>query len=96
MGYDKMAVVDSNLKVHGVENLRVVDASIMPSITNGNIYAPVMMIAEKAADLILGNTPLAPSDAGFYKHESKKGKKKTVSKSKTVSKKSASKKRSKK
>nr|MDA3822232.1 choline dehydrogenase [Bacteroidales bacterium] len=54
MGYDDMAVVDAELKVHGIENLRVVDASIMPLVTNGNIYAPVMMIAEKAADIILG------------------------------------------
>jgi choline dehydrogenase len=68
MGYDDMAVVDSELKVHGIKNLRVVDASVFPSITNGNIYAPVMMVAEKAADLILGNSLEPPSAAGFYKH----------------------------
>ncbi|MFP4657976.1 MAG: choline dehydrogenase [Desulfonatronovibrionaceae bacterium] len=67
MGYDEMSVVDADLKVHGVENLRVVDASIMPEITNGNIYAPVMMIAEKAADIILGNTPERPLDVGYYR-----------------------------
>ncbi len=76
MGYDKMAVVDADLKVHGIDNLRVVDASVMPSITNGNIYAPVMMIAEKAADIILGNTPEAPSKAEFYKYKPAKNKKK--------------------
>ena len=68
MGKGEMAVVDPRLQVHGIEGLSVVDASVMPSITNGNIYAPVMMIAEKAADLILGNTPLPPSAAGFYRH----------------------------
>lgn len=69
MGLDDMAVTHPDtLKVHGVEGLRVVDASVMPYVTNGNIYSPTMMIAEKAADLILGNTPLAPSTAPFYKH----------------------------
>ena len=68
MGEDEMAVLDGRFRVHGVENLRVVDASSMPSITNGNIYAPVMMIAEKAADEILGNTPLPPLNVDFYRH----------------------------
>ena len=48
------------MRVHGLDGLRVVDASAMRYVTNGNIYAPVMMLAEKAADLILGNTPLPP------------------------------------
>jgi choline dehydrogenase len=71
MGFDEMAVVDpDNMNVHGLEGLKIVDASVMPYVTNGNIYAPVMMVAEKAADLILGNTPLPPSKASFYKHDS--------------------------
>jgi choline dehydrogenase len=70
MGIDDAAVVDpASMRVHGLEGLRVVDASVMPYVTNGNIYAPTMMIAEKAADLILGVEGLAPSTAGFYRHE---------------------------
>ncbi len=71
MGTDDMAVLDpSSMKVHGVDGVRVVDASSMPYVTNGNIYAPVMMLAEKAADLIAGHTPLPPLDVPFYRHGS--------------------------
>ncbi|MEO9167179.1 MAG: GMC oxidoreductase, partial [Aestuariivirga sp.] len=59
---DKMAVVDPQCRVIGIENLRVVDSSIMPQITNGNLNAPTIMIGEKAADHILGKEPLAPSN----------------------------------
>jgi len=66
---DATAVVDpATMRVHGTTGLRVVDASVMPYVTNGNIYAPTMMIAEKAADLILERTPLPPSDLPFYRH----------------------------
>jgi len=69
MGTDSMSVVDPDtMRVHGASGLRVVDASVMPSITNGNIYAPVMMIAEKAADLLLGNTPLPAERPDWYRH----------------------------
>jgi choline dehydrogenase len=69
MGTDDLSVVDPlTMKVHGVDGLRVVDASAMPYVTNGNIYAPVMMLAEKAADLILGNTPLDPEPVAFHRH----------------------------
>ena len=65
---DDNSVVDPlTMKVHGIEGVRVVDASAMRYVTNGNIYAPVMMMAEKAADLILQNTPLAPEDVPFYR-----------------------------
>jgi choline dehydrogenase len=70
MGTDDMGVVDpQTMKVHGLEGLRVVDASVFPYVTNGNIYAPVMMTAEKAVDLILGNTPLAAEPVEYYRHE---------------------------
>jgi choline dehydrogenase len=69
MGTDHLAVVDpTTLGVHGIPGLRVVDASVMPMITNGNIYAPVMMVAERAADLIMGNTPLSPSRVHVHRH----------------------------
>jgi choline dehydrogenase len=70
MGTDAMSVVDPNtMQVHGVEGLRVADASVFPFVTNGNIYAPVMMVAERAADLILGNQPLEPITEPFYRHQ---------------------------
>jgi choline dehydrogenase len=65
---DDDSVVDPlTMRVHGVDGLRVVDASAMRYVTNGNIYAPVMMMAEKAADLILGNAPLPPEPVEFYR-----------------------------
>lgn len=66
MGYHDMAVVGNEGKVHGMENLRIVDASIMPRITTGNLNAPTIMIAEKIADMIRGRPPLARSDVPYY------------------------------
>ena len=66
MGHDEMSVVDENGRVHGTQRLRVVDASIMPSIVSGNLNAPVIMLAEKMADRIRGRTPLPASDAPVY------------------------------
>ncbi len=69
MGTDEMSVLDpGSLRVHGLDGIRVVDASAMPYVTNGNIYAPVMMLAEKAADAIIGADPLPPEPAAFYRH----------------------------
>ena len=69
MGVDEMSVLDpETMRVRGVDGLRVVDASVFPYVTNGNIYAPTMMVAEKAADLILGNSPLEPERTPFYRH----------------------------
>jgi choline dehydrogenase len=69
MGVGEQAVIDpTTMRVHGLDGLRVVDASVFPFVTNGNIYAPVMMVAEKAADLIAGNSPLPPADVPWYRH----------------------------
>jgi choline dehydrogenase len=69
MGTDDMAVVDPlTMRVRGTQGLRLVDASVFPYVPNGNIYAPVMMTAEKSADLILGNTPLAAEPVEFYRY----------------------------
>ena len=69
MGVGEDSVIDpTSMRVHGLEGIRVVDASALRYVTNGNIYAPTMMLAEKSADMILGNTPLAPITAEFYRH----------------------------
>jgi choline dehydrogenase len=74
MGVDDAAVVDpDSLRVHGTEGLRVVDASVMPTVTNANINAPVVMIAERGADMILGNDQLDPEPVPFYRHREDTG-----------------------
>lgn len=72
MGTDEMAVVDAEGRVHGMQKLRVVDASIMPQITTGNLNAPTVMIAEKMADLIRGKAPLTASTADYYQLQREK------------------------
>lgn len=70
LGTGEDSVIDpASMKVHGLEGIRVVDASSMRYVTNGNIYAPTMMLAEKSADLIRGNTLLAPITEPFYRHQ---------------------------
>ena len=68
MGEDEMAVTNHLGQVHGVQNLRVVDASIMPNVVSGNLNAPTIMMAEKLADAIRGRQPLPRSDAPHYVH----------------------------
>ena len=69
LGTDEGSVVDpATMRVHDLDGLRVVDASVFPTITNANVYAPVVMVAEKAADLIRGNAPLPPESVPSYRH----------------------------
>ena len=63
---DPMAVLDPQCRVRGIESLRVIDSSVFPTITNGNLNGPTIMVAEKAADMVLGRDPLAPSNAEYW------------------------------
>lgn len=81
MGNDEFAVVDHELKVRGLKNLRVVDSSVFPTVTNGNLNAPTMMLAERAADLIKGGEMLGPQDAPFYTDPNWKTRQRAVCKS---------------
>ena len=67
MGTDSMSVVDADTKVYGVNNLRIVDSSILPDIVSGNLNASTVMIAEKASDIILGKSEAEPMEVDFYK-----------------------------
>ena len=66
MGVDKYSVVDEETKVHGLQNLRIIDSSIMPDIISGNLNAATLMIAEKASDMILGKEE-SPLSAPYYR-----------------------------
>jgi len=66
MGIDAMAVVDPELRVHGLNNIRVIDSSIFPTIPNGNLNAPTMMVAERGADIVRGNIQSSSSSVEVY------------------------------